>query len=407
MRKASWVRASVVVMLLGGAFASSTTACGTDEVAIAPLDAGRPDDGAIPTPVVDGGKIETSDADAAAVVDAGPPVPKLVFVHAANEAGPVRLCLARHATNGTPDPRTDTLPVVPPLPYKNDKGLGGPANPVAFAPGLGAVLPLDSLDTTRIHLRPVVVKASSLLRVGAGGNAKSCSELLSAAAYGPGAVGSTTKLAEGADFTVLPTIPALTLRTGRTYVALLTGCPGGLGLDTNQTAKCGPGYTDGGGNLRMVVYELDDAPGGAGNVVQFVYGSSHVIPRVVKPFITVSPDAGADGGDRLFLSGGATFMANDTVGPAVPSPGAKVTTPISFATSEFGVQTALGEIAGPVSRWQAFGAQGTADPTFFKAGRGYTFVLVGDPKATLDPAAGDFRGVHLLAFDNDPPVPKI
>ena len=36
-----------------------------------------------------------------------PSWPKLVFVHAANEAGPVRLCLARHATNGPPDPRTE------------------------------------------------------------------------------------------------------------------------------------------------------------------------------------------------------------------------------------------------------------------------------------------------------------
>ncbi len=405
MRRKSWVRAWVTGVLLGGAFAASNAACGTDEVNIAAPDAAAATDGALPTPMVDGGTGVAADADAAAVVDAGPPVPKLILVHAANEAGPVRLCLARHPTNGTPDPRTDTLPLAP-LPYKNEKGLGSAANPVALAPGLGAVLPLESLDTTRIHLRPVAVKASSLQRVGASGNAKSCSELLAAAAYGPGAVGSATQLAEGADFSILPSIPALTFHSGRSYVALLTGCPAGLGLDTNQTAKCGPRYTEAAGNLRMVVFELDDASGGAGNVVQFVFGSSHVLPWVVKSFITVTPDAGADGGDRLFLDNGTTFAIPDVVGLAVPSPGAKLTAPISFASSVFGVQTALGEITGPVSRWQTFGAQGVVDPSFFKPGRGYTFVLVGDPTVTLNPGAGDFRGAHVLAFDNDPEVPK-
>ena len=408
MQKKNWLRYGFAAVLAGSTATSFLVACSGDDD-VKPV-INNPDTGTTP----DTGTLPDSggggDADAA-----GPVLPKLILVHAANEAGPVRLCLARSETNANPDPKTDTLPVVPPLPYKNATGLGSETNIVAIPPGIGSVLPLATLDITTINIKAIVIKPGALIRVGAAGNAKTCSELMAAAAYGPGAVGTATALAENTDFFVLPTIPKGTFKTGETYVGLVTGCPAGLGLDTLGIAKCGPGYSDTTSNLRVLGYKLDKTTqGGAGNVVQFIHGSSHVdavLPsgnNSVKPFITLSPDAGADGGDRQFLDNtGVTFATTSATSTVVPTPGAKTTGAIAFTSSQFGVTTAGPTIAGGVATWQTLGAAGVTDATFYKPGRGYTFIAVGDPQGVVDPATGDFRGVHFLAFDNDPVVPKL
>ncbi len=408
MQKKNWLRYGFAAVLAGSTATSFLVACSGDDD-VKPVIT-TPDTGT----TADTGTNQDGGGGGDAAPDAGPALPKLILVHAANEAGPVRLCLARSETNANPDPKTDTLPVVPPLPYKNATGLGSDTNVVAIPPGIGSVLPLATLDITTINIKAVVIKPGALIRVGAGGNAKTCSELMAAAVYAGGA-NDPTKLNENTDFFVLPTIPKGTFKANETYVGLVTGCPAGLGLDTLGIAKCGPGYSDTTSNLRVLGYKLDKStPGGAGNVVQFIHGSSHVdafLPtgnNSVKPFITLSPDAGADGGDRQFLDNtGVTFATTSATSTVVPNPGAKTTAAISFATSQFGVTTAGPTIAGGVSTWQTLGGAGVTDPTFFKAGRGYTFIAVGDPQGNVDPATGDFRGIHFLAFDNDPVVPKL
>jgi hypothetical protein len=390
MNKTTLLRTGFAALLASATAGGLIVGCDGDDSGVKPVV--KPDSGPIVVP--DSGPI--------VVPDSGPMevIPKVILVHGANEAGAVRLCLATSPT-GEPDVNSDALSI-PPLPSTT------PASRIP--PGFGSVLPITSLPVQKLALKVIVFSADSLLRVQAGGTAKTCPVIMSSLATLKDDAG--VGLTENKDYFILPTVPKGTFGAGNTYAAIVEGCPPGV----EAAAKCGPGYDITKSNLRLVTYKLDTTTkGGAGNVVQFIHGAQAADPATmalgVKPFVNVT---GADGG-AIYLSGadagGVTFAS--TSNPAtvvIPTPGFKTDAPLSIATSQFGVTVAANgaNIAGPIAVWHTIGAGGVTDPAFFKPGRGYTFIAVGDPQIQ-QPDGGPFdsKGIHFLAYDNDPVVPSL
>jgi hypothetical protein len=401
MNKMTWLRSGFAVTLAGAGISAIVVACSSDdEPAVKP-----------PVATVDAAVAETSVPDSGPLadtgVDAGPSKPKIILIHGANEAGNVRLCLATSATNTEPNLATETLGIAP-LPFR-----GAPYLP----PGFGSVLPIKDLDVPNVALTPIVFTAAALERIGATGDKKDCKEILGALASDAGLSDDAgVAVTKGVDYFVLPTVAKGTFEYDNTYVALVTGCAANTVAPLNP--KCGPGY-NGTANFKLVGYKLDKSSGGAGNVVQFVHGAQDVDGVLsgggsspnVRPFLNVT--GGDAGADKLYLTGdaGATFA--NSLQMALPAPGIKTAGVIPIGTGIFGVTAAIGDIPQSVISAQALANGGTPDPTFFKAGRGYTFIALGDPTqpktVPLPDGGATFNGktVHFLVFDNDPVVPSL
>lgn len=350
-----------------------------------------------------GGTSSSGGSSSGGTVDSGvdaapkPILPKVALIHGANNAGPVRLCLATKG-DATPTIPTDVL-AISPLPFTTATS--------ALPPGFGTVLPIESLDFSKLNLIPIVFKASALAAVGATGRNKTCGQVLSAAADAGG-------LVRDVDYWVLPEVKKERFAQNNSYVSVVVGCP--AGITGAEAAKCGPGYTGAVHNLHLQVYQLDRSSGGAGNVVQFVHGAPAVDPIVgpVRPFIgTLGADGGLATQEFPLGDAGVTFAATESSTTAAPTPGAKTTAPLSFTSGVVGVAHATGALTAPMALTQILSNGGTPDPTFFKAGRGYTFIAVGDPTAPATTTGADggptFNPLtaHFLVFDNDPVVPAL
>jgi hypothetical protein len=377
MTNKTWLRTSFALLLAGASAAGAIVACDGDDDVVqnnvkdaSPLQDGNTPDAITPPPVDSG-------------ADAGPPRPKVILVHAANKAGPVRLCLAR-STSRTPVIPDDVLGLAP-LPYK--------AETPALPPGFGSVLPIKDLDVPNLNLVPILFSPASLARVGATGQNKLCDEIMRAAVDGGGA----TPLIENTDYFVLPPVPKDTFKSGNTYVAIATGCPAGIA--EAERLNCGPDYGDGTKhNLKLVGYQLDKSSGGAGNLVQFIHGASAL--QGAGPVVPFINPTGADGG-AIALSDDAGVTFAGSLGKAVP---------IAFTGGIVGVRVVAsgGIVPSSVAAAQVLGNGGTPNPAFYAAGRGFTFIAVGDLTQS-QPTDGGFNPLapHFLAFDNDPIVPPL
>jgi hypothetical protein len=411
MQKKNWLRYGFLAVVTAAATSGALIACDGDDTAT-------------PAPTTDSG----TTTDSSTLPDTGPrpdggsdaaPVnnPKLIFVHGANQAGPVRLCLVSSPTNANPNPATDAFPTAP-LPYRNSAGAipgpdAGAADLAFIPPGVGSVLPARTVAFQDINFRAVAILPSALLRIGVPGNQKDCNspEILGGAVYGADASSSDPKkLVENVDFFVLNTVPKGTMKVNKTYVAFATGCPASLAADP-KCSNAGP--------LRVVLKELDaTVPAGTQNTMQFVHASSHVdlvtSAMPVKPFVDFDGADAGDGGVTLIDNTGISYAQSAPVAnpptTALPTPAFKLPSAITAAAS-VGVELPGGARL-PQSIAQAAGLSGVAPadiPTFFKAGRGYTFIAVGDPAVPAnDPnPLVRLQSAHFLVFDNDPVVPPL
>jgi hypothetical protein len=319
-------------------------------------------------------------------------VPKVILVHGANEAGPVRLCIANSPT-ATPRVPEDLLPGFSPLPF-DKPGANLP-------PGFGAVLPLSALNVAKLNLVPIVIKAPALIAAGADARMKPCSAVLAPADAGG--------LIKDVDYFILPEVKQTDFAERNTYAAVVVGCPPGI-TDPAAVAKCGMGYVAGQAthNFRLQTYKLDRTSGGAGNLVQFVHGAL-AVDAVAGP---VAPFIGTNGGDagttaKLSLGASTTSQAQAVTKSATTA----VTTPapIDFAKGVVGVtiMASMNDLVQGVGVAQTISNGNVTDPTFFKAGRGYTFIAVGDATDMTPPGPTGFKGAHFLVFDNDPVVPAL
>jgi hypothetical protein len=379
MRKNYWLRYG-----LGALVASATVmsglliACGDDDNVTTTT---KPD----AATAADTG---TTTPDGSPPGDSGPKPPqtppaKIQIVNAATDLGAVadlggnnlvRICFASSGVVVTapplPNAGTDTVPAGIPI------GLGG------AVPSFG--LPLDTIAIT-----PYVMNAKTLFGKknykGTGGTEVSCDKLVGAGAP----AGAAT---ENVDFWKLQDIPAGTLKSGKSYALVLSGCAAN---STITPAKCGAGFTAGAnpgvGNLKVTVYELDNATTVPGTSigVQFIHAAA-----ASDPFLANALGAGV----RLPIvpgiaesDGGLAVSEFRKIGTATAVAVGEATSP---ATLMQGV-TLASEIAPNVAAYSAAPFRPTALRLSTVAALSYPNPAGGSP---LIPDGGDYRNGASFVF---------
>jgi hypothetical protein len=379
-----------------GAGGGSTTDSGTDT---STLDSGSmkdsSNDAVNPTPG-DAGK----DAEAAA-----PAVPPRVFL--VNASPDSHLAALRFCFGVGPMGSTYSVFGYPALPDT--------ANPGAPYPGLFAGTggefksPVAGIDLGSLTLTLYAVNAANPMLIentadggtGTGGAEQTCDVLL-------GATGDGGTLVPGQDYWQLTTIPQGTLKDQTNYVVAITGCLAGLPFDggAGMGAYCGTDYSPTAGNVKITTFQLDNttALDGGSIGVQFAHAST--------PFAAAAGQAPADAGP-WFQAGGA-FTITAPPADAGPEAGRGIAQFPILAQMSFGTvtQTTLTPFSGldfsgasgvfvtvanlqhvqamqpvaepfPVVTELTYGASPVPDGGAPQNGKGFAFVLVGDPAQSL------------------------
>jgi hypothetical protein len=353
-----------------------------------------------------------------------------------------------------------------------------PSFPIAgFFPGFGAALTsapqVAKIDLSTVSLAIFAINATKIANDTAdsgltdAGAEQPCANFIGAAGAGGGSLTLNT------DYWNIGTIPAQTLKHGETWVVAVTGCfPG---EDNNEADFCptSPPYSAATGNLGIKAWQVDNTTvvdaGGIG--AQFASASPSwdtlgaqaggtttaagfwIETPAVIPDSGVAETGASDGGDAATADGGASDAATDATtdgGSPQPtltfipitstgtygtlSPAALATVPVplnspaagfftSFASATGAIQFPPGCTPGvscasplllplPVIDQLTNGTVPTGGS--FVNGKGYAFILVGDP---LDPTyigadggaatstTGVFNGksIHFLGLPTSNP----
>jgi hypothetical protein len=317
------------------------------------------------------GDSSTNNTDASDAADAAPPLPHahLALVHSAIGVGPLRICFATNATNGTTGsifpiaPLPDSVTTQPPYPYPAGDGgaLAAASTPGIYPGTIGAIEDIASLEN--IAITPFLIDATQIAYDRSTGNTLdggaelTCSALLDATGALDGGPLPASAVWQ------LPQIPTGKFLDGHTYLLALTGCPAGytppdpfsgVGITTGITAAgaCGTGYTGAAANFAVQIAELDTTTAvPAGSIgVQFANFSSSLAG---EPF---PYPVGAGASEHPAASGGllpgflvpaapvdaGTTDAGDVDGsaedaapppPAPPTFVALAATPVAYPTS--------------------------------------------------------------------------
>ena len=472
MQKKKWVRVSLAVVIVGGAFgAMSAAGCSGDDTSGTPP---KTDGGHDSSVTGDSGPMGDSSppGEGGGDADAAPTVPnaKVYLVHAAADplAPPLRFCFG--IVTGTGDAGTIATAPFPPLP---DTQLS-PSFPIAgFFPGFGAPLTsapqVAKIDLSTVSLAIFAINAikianntadSGLTEAGA---EEQCSGFI-------GATGSGGSLTLNTDYWNIGTIPAQTLKHGQTWVVAVTGCfPGEDGTEADF-CPTSPPYSAATGNVGIKAWQVDNTTvvDGGGIGAQFASASPSwdtlnaqatgvttaagfwIETPAVIPDSGVAETGAGDGGDAATADGGASDAATDggspqptltfipitgtgTYGTLSPTTLATVPVPLNSATAGF--FTSFATATGTAIQFPPGCTPGVtcASPLLlplpvidqltngtvptggsFVDGKGYVFVLVGDP---LDPTyigadggaatstTGVFNGksIHFLGLPTSNP----
>lgn len=455
MRRTTLIRCGVASLVMGGVVAGGMLAsgCGGDDNGTGPGTPG--DDGGMDGTMVvppgdDGpagggdGNMTMTHPDGSNGTDGGeagspPPVHgKLILVHGATQAPPLRFCYG--AVNGDagavsiikqvyPAPRT--VLGVPP-------GTGGPA----------ADSPVDLMNRT-IEIYAINALNNNLLAQPLDGGAElTCDQILGSDGVSPPAADAGgLGFIKGRDYWDIGTLPAGTLKDGTTTLLVVDGCPPNVSDSNDQLVECGTipssTYDVNKGNLSFWTAQLDTTTGLDGGSIgaQFAYASypfsfvsnatAQGVGAVAGFFVekTIIPEAGApdDAGDAAVSD--AAVEAAAPVVVTVPFPVAAGVTngqlkPMSLVpvsgvtfdgTSGFfaNVIAADGgatpfQVPVPLPSIQQISAPSlAADAGYFANGVGYVFILVGDPGQPQLTDAGTYNpsSPHILAFPTNPPFP--
>jgi hypothetical protein len=441
MRKITLVRLSVASALIGVAAAGGMLAvgCNGDDNNNGNSGGGSDSgpDGTQPSGNVDAGQ-DTGTSPPADGGDSGTAATfaKVLFVHASPDAPALRLCFgvstgdasATTAIQGT-FPAPNTAGGLPP-------GLGGPA-----------AAPPRSLGGLNVTFYGIPVGVSPALdenTADAGVAEKTCKDLLGATLPGTDA-GPDGGLSPSQYFN-LGTVPAGTLVDGSSWLFAITGCTPNSPVATALPGACdkdGVSYVPAVGNLGIEKWQLDNQTSVAADAIgaQFVHASRPfevAIPNaaaVTAGFYTlVATDGGTDagdGGDAALPDAAApeplTFVVAANVKSGSITPGTlKPTSGVQYdGTSGFFVLP-VDDAGTPVQRGPQFPLpfidqvswpSGVPDGGAFQNGAGFVFVLLGNPAfPTIVPPPADAgpgaestfdpRGVHILGFPTNPPVPR-
>lgn len=389
----AWFRTLACAMSVTALGAGLVVGCGDDDEEVTPgLDAGRDGTADVNTPTPD------SSTPDSAMPEAGPPdLAKLIVLHASPEAPAFRLCYGLKVgiqeivpnTLAAPDTTANAA-----LPYPGIfPGTGGTsASPIDLEP--------QTLVPYVVDAEKIKNDVATTADAGAG-TARGCDELL-------GRKDGGVALVEGTDYFKLPEIPKGTFAKGTTVVLALTGCPKGITEATRQ-AKCGSDYTEATGNLKITHPYLDRKAPATGMGAQAVHVSQPVeamlgtlSPNGVVPYFQ-QPDAGP-----VPLTGPIKF---GQVGPAAPGSitGATQQTVfgIGLPLADGGVQKLAPTPAEvPLGLIQASTTGSTMPADYFKDGKSYGFIIVGDLAVPYRPATDgglpNGKGFHFLAYPSDP-----
>jgi hypothetical protein len=347
--------------------------------------------------------------------EAGPtlPWPKVYGVNASPDAPPLRICAS---VNGV----VLNLPALPDIPTP---GLPFPG----LFPGTGGLLNLP-VDPSTLTLTLYAVNALKLANDTADGGPDGGAEVTCAQLIPVGDAGGGNYLTPNVDFWNVGTIKKGTLSDGNTYVVALAGCLPGEQADAGVALTCGSGYSTTAGNLALTFFNLDSTTAiDAGSLgAQFAhastpwdyYATSSNITGAA--FFTVNP---ADGGVTRVnppLAGlppvhfgslspmalgsysGLTFDGTSglAAGIVTPSLNQVYALPMPF----------------PAIEQLTYGAGGVPEAGVIQNGKGFVFILVGDPQQPLfqNPADGGPEGLdaggqinlhaaHFLAFPTSNP----
>jgi hypothetical protein len=493
MQKKKWVRVGLAGVLVGGTVGGiSAVGCGSSSSGGSPTADAGPDSSVLPS---DGGIHETGTSpDTGADTGAPPVFAKVYLVHAAVDpkAPPFRFCFALgNATDGGTVTVTDAIPPFP------DTKLAA-AFPVAgLFPGFGGSVAsspkLSSFDLSKIAVSLYALDATKIANdtadggPGDGGAELPCENYIGG--NGLGAAGATdagaaTLLTEGTDYWFVGSIGVGTLNHGETWIAAVTGCAPGEGVDEQAFCPTVPAYSATTGNFALTTFKLDNttAVGDGGLGAQFANASkawdtegtlSGGAATAAGFWMLSAPtaDAGSTDGGEAGSPGDAstdaavdgavdaavesgteagssppepvlTFLAPPVgTGVFAAAPGALVTVPVPLNSAAAGFYAALvtadgGVVASgpagapctvgvdcispllyplPAIDQVTYGSSAPAGGSFVN-GKGYVFLLVGDPLsppyinpldggASTAAAGGVFNGnsAHFLGFPTSNP----
>jgi hypothetical protein len=437
------VRFGLGTVLFAGVAAAVFAGCGGSNNSSNNNDGGGTDgsNSETSTPMSDGGSEASNpgdsggggDANADGSTDSGPASvnPTIYMVHASPDAPPVRLCFGI-STPGEPY----AIFVYPPA----------PDNAVGLYPGTGGLfVPAGDLDISKLTatiyaLDSRAVAAANAAAVADGGTELTCDQLIQLPDAG---TGSDAGLPSSA-YWQLGTIKAGTLKDGAAYLLALTGCIPGEDPDGGEAAKCGASYSTVTGNLGFTPFQLDNTTvEDAGSLgVQFAQAST--------PWDYVAKVLGASA--TTAASGGGVYSISPPAADAGPEAGPVITEAPILAALSFGkvTQTTLTPFSGltfdgpmqsgvfagvadigkvppmplapplalPFTTIEGFtyGGANVPEAGVIQYGKGFVFVLVGDPTQDLltNPEDGgpiyaeagatpNLRAAHFLAFPTSNP----
>lgn len=358
------------------------------------------------------GDMTVSDAS---TPDAGAPYGTLIVVNGSPNAPALRFCF------GAGDPTAGTGTQVPAVPAAPDDdlaaALAGMPYPGLF-PGFGGPAPAPPTDWS---LAAVAVYAIDATTIRAEVRSKGATEANCDALLGAGGGGGT--LSANQDYWYLGSIPKGTLAAGTSWLSAIVGCvPGG-----NADAAGCELATDASASLGSL-WELDNSTAlDAGSFGAQFANASYALamnPSALQGasanlYVPGGADAGSTGVGPLAGSAVIPVAADAAAGALVPASLLAVSG-VTFDDASGFFFSALAPDGGAVliadslptierRSWGVNGPEGGA----FADGRGYVFILVGDPslpgRAATD--AGDAAGPeggytnpragHILAFPTD------
>jgi len=444
MQNAKWIRFGLTaVILAGGLGAVAVVGCSSSNPATS-TDGGKQDGSMMMG--TDSGGDDSSMGDSGGNMDggmeAGPPSAKAYLVNASNFAPTgLRFCFA--VASGDPGDG-GSVSLVPPYAAAPDNDMQSKAAGLPYPglfPGLGGQIDTHGVDPANLDLAIYAIDASKIAtEVASNATEKKCPDMI-----GMNASGGTLKL--NTDYWYIGHIPAGTLKDGTTWVAGVTGCMPGNTSVLNAAVQCPTGYLATASDLALQMWQVDNmtAVDGGATGVQFIHGSlawdkfmtdpvngpgaAATVLGAFEPGAQPPADAGpGDAGDAG--DGGGVMPTGPTIVPLVPDAKFGDLKPMSLAAvpgltddMNSGVfAEPVGADGGPVmaQQWaypfpvvEALSGLGTAGKIV--PGKGFVFVLVGDPTqppyvgadgGAADPDAGGQFNIafpHFLGFPTSNP----
>ncbi len=410
MRNKHWLRFSVASLtLVAAGLGTFLVACGDDDDDNNP----RPDSGTPDTGTPDGGNNNTDDGGTDGG-DGGPKAPpaKLQLVNAAtslgadplNASNALRVCygLGETAEQANNVAAVAALPPLPDLKAADAQPFAG------LFQGTGGPVATTGASFEKLVIVPYLVSAKSLFdrgvvrENGQPPNPATCKAIFNKTVD----AGITPELVEGKDYWKLAPIPADTLKDGKSYILVLTGCAGDAELGAD---KCGvaPAGEPGNGNLAVTVHEVDNTT---------AIGENAIGAQFIQASFALDSSLEGQAGGALQPKPGFISDPQDPATFKAVNPGADVPT---------NTITALAQVEGVTVASDSFTANANAVPTAnytqllpvisaisggvtYANGKAFTFIGVGDPAIAFgaNPAGPfNFAGFHFLALPNDPTIP--